>query len=104
MRWILAYDIADPRRLKRVAQQLERFAQRVQKSVFLFDGSHRTLTAALDRVAAEIDPEHDRLQAWPLAAARSEHDFGNETALPPLARAVVIVAGEILSVPSSTTS
>lgn len=32
--WVISYDIADPRRLSRVAKHLEQHAARVQKSVF----------------------------------------------------------------------
>lgn len=32
--WVISYDVAHPRRLRRIAQQLELHAVRVQKSVF----------------------------------------------------------------------
>ena len=38
MHYLVAYDIADPRRLRRVARLMERRATRCQKSVFLFRG------------------------------------------------------------------
>lgn len=43
-RFLVAYDIASPRRLRRVARCLERQAIRTQKSVFLFQGTAAQLT------------------------------------------------------------
>lgn len=67
MRWIVAYDIADPKRLSRVAKEMERHAQRVQKSVFTFSGSRISLKHLISQVERHIDPLFDRVQAWPLA-------------------------------------
>jgi CRISPR-associated endonuclease Cas2 len=36
MKFVVAYDICEPRRLRRVAKRLEQSAVRVQKSVFVF--------------------------------------------------------------------
>ena len=89
MLWIIAYDIAHPRRLRRTARVLERDAQRVQKSVFVFDGSELRLQELLERAAAQIDPQADRLQAWRLASRHPSHDYGGQANLLPLARALV---------------
>ena len=37
MRWIVLYDIRNPRRLRRVARLMEGYGQRVQHSVFECD-------------------------------------------------------------------
>src|SRR5947209_1430478 len=72
MRFLIAYDICDPRRLRRVARRLERFALRTQKSVFVFHGDDAGMTALLDAVAPLMDLDQDIIQAWKLA--------GDETA------------------------
>jgi len=48
MRFLIAYDIGDPKRLRRIARLMERHAVRVQKSVFLFDGEEAALISLLD--------------------------------------------------------
>lgn len=51
MRFLIAYDIADPRRLSRVACYLEKHAVRCQKSVFMADMTEQELVHVLDEVA-----------------------------------------------------
>lgn len=70
MLFLLAYDIADPRRLQRVARVLERHAVRCQKSVFLFRGDVAGVTAVLDEVEPLLDLAADVIQAWQLAQTR----------------------------------
>ncbi|MBT0774163.1 CRISPR-associated endonuclease Cas2 [Kineosporia sp. J2-2] len=50
-RHLLAYDIADPRRLRRVCKIMEEFGQRIQYSVFISDLSRTELVHA--RAAVE---------------------------------------------------
>ena len=50
MRFLIAYDIADPARLRRVARFLEKRALRCQKSVFHFRGDATVLTKLLDEL------------------------------------------------------
>ena len=68
MFYLIAYDIAHPRRLARVARRLEKGAFRVQYSVFMFEGSRAELRKLLDTAAQAIRPSEDRLQAWALDA------------------------------------
>ena len=63
MRFIVAYDICHPRRLKQVAKRLEQSAVRVQKSVFLYDGSREELDATCGHLVTLIDNHEDRVQA-----------------------------------------
>ncbi len=67
MYYLIAYDIADPRRLQRVARTMERHALRCQKSVFLFRGDGAAVEALLDTLAPLLVPEEDVVQAWKLA-------------------------------------
>jgi len=64
MRFIVAYDICEPRRLKRVAKRLEQSAVRVQKSVFVYEGTRGELDAVCGDLMNLIDIHEDRIQAW----------------------------------------
>jgi CRISPR-associated protein Cas2 len=66
--YVVAYDIADPRRLRRVARVMERRAVRCQKSVFVFRGDLPGLQALLDEVARLLKPAEDIVQAWKVVA------------------------------------
>lgn len=66
MPFLVAYDIADPGRLRRVARLLERRARRLQWSVFLFRGGPTEVAALLDEAARLIEPANDVIQAWPV--------------------------------------
>jgi CRISPR-associated protein Cas2 len=70
MRYLIAYDIADPRRLQRVAHFMERRALRCQKSVFLFQGDDVAVAALLDQVSPLLDAACDVVQAWQLAGGQ----------------------------------
>lgn len=73
MLFLIAYDIADPRRLRRVARRLERHALRCQKSVFVYRGDERGLQTVLDEAGSQMDLREDCLQAWRLAAGETPH-------------------------------
>src|SRR5947208_16661721 len=64
VRFVIAYDICDPKRLRRVARRLERQALRTQKSVFVFHGDEAAVQALLDDVAGLMDLRQDIVQAW----------------------------------------
>jgi len=66
MHYLIAYDIADPRRLRRVARRLERSALRCQKSVFVFDGSQEELLVLLEDMRPLLNLKEDVVQAWRL--------------------------------------
>jgi CRISPR-associated protein Cas2 len=69
MRFVLAYDVSDPRRLRRLARFLEKRALRCQYSVFLFQGDRAAVVRLLDEVRPLLDEDQDVIQAWPVAAA-----------------------------------
>ena len=66
MHYLIAYDIAHPRRLRRVARRLERSALRCQKSVFVFDGSEEELQKVLAELKPLLNLKEDIVQAWKL--------------------------------------
>jgi len=59
MKVIVAYDIADETRLRKVAKIAEDYGTRVQKSIFELDVRLSALKEMMDRVAATIEPEED---------------------------------------------
>jgi len=63
---VIAYDIANPKRLRRVAKVCESFGARVQLSVFecWLDGER--FDALVDGLRAEIDPEKDQIVFYTL--------------------------------------
>ena len=63
-RYIIAYDITHPKRLRRVARILEKHAIRSQKSVFQFFGTHDELLVVVNELNEAIDHEEDLVQAW----------------------------------------
>lgn len=69
MHYVVAYDICNPHRLRRVARVMEKYAIRTQKSVFIFEGSRRTLGKVLDELSSIMRiREGDIVQAWPVAS------------------------------------
>ena len=64
--YLIAYDIREPRRLRRVHRVLKRRALPVQESVFFFQGHEGALRRLLDEVAAAMHLGEDDLRAWPV--------------------------------------
>jgi len=88
--YIVAYDIAHPKRLRRVARFMERRAVRVQYSVFLYRGNETDLTTLLDEVRGLISEKEDVVQAWPLPSGVSPEQFVVGTAKPVNSACVVV--------------
>lgn len=66
--WLVAYDIADPRRLQRVHAYLKRHAIPVQYSVFVLRDDARALNTVLRGIAERIDENEDDVRAYHLPA------------------------------------
>lgn len=64
--YLLAYDIADPRRLQRVHRCLSRTGMRVQYSVFVAFADPPGLAAILDEVEGLMHKREDDLRAYPI--------------------------------------
>lgn len=67
MAYLIAYDIANPKRLRRAGRLLGRRAIRVQKSVYRFHGDRAALRRLVEEVRAILDERHDVLAAWRLS-------------------------------------
>lgn len=96
MLFLIAYDIADPKRLREVARCLEQHAERVQKSVFLFEGEPAQLRGIQRDLLKLIDPHEDRVQSWPIHTSRHLHRWDAGCAMPGQAQFVVISPRQML--------
>jgi len=66
--WIVAYDIADPKRLGRVHRYMVKRAIPLQKSVFQTSMSTVQLLKLRQGLSALIDPKADDIRMYPLPA------------------------------------
>ena len=67
--WLVAYDVAHPKRLRRVAKLLESVGERQQKSVFELAAGPDERQRITRRLAAIISPEEDQVLLHPLLRA-----------------------------------
>ncbi|WP_295544438.1 CRISPR-associated endonuclease Cas2 [uncultured Thiohalocapsa sp.] len=76
--YLLAYDIADPKRLVRVHRRVRNHGLPLQYSVFLVVGT----THDLDRLLAELDdiiqPNEDDIRVYPLPLTFDAHAYGRQ--------------------------
>lgn len=70
---LISYDIAHPKRLRRVAKVLEAVGDRVQKSVFECGLTRDALLALRQRLRRLIDPDEDHILIQPICAYCREH-------------------------------
>ena len=67
-RWLVCYDIRDPKRLGRVFRLLKKNGVPVQYSVFLVHASGRQIHKLLLELSQKIDPRSDDVRAYGLPA------------------------------------
>ena len=65
-RWLVAYDIADPRRLQKVGRHMRKEGLALQYSVYLVRGNKVKIELLLDQLSALIDKRADDIRAYPL--------------------------------------
>jgi CRISPR-associated protein Cas2 len=63
---LIAYDVAEPKRLYRVHRYLKSVAMDLQYSVFAGKLSERQLVRVLEELNERIDPRYDDVRAYPL--------------------------------------
>ncbi len=66
--YLIAYDIADPRRLRKVHKTLRRDAVPLQQSVFLVQCDRRGIGRLMDEIASLMHRQDDDLRAYPIPA------------------------------------
>ncbi len=64
--YLVAYDIADPRRLRKVHHRMKKSGIAAQKSVFFVNGNENQVNDILDKIAAVMNIEEDDLRAYPI--------------------------------------
>lgn len=64
--WLIAYDIASPRRLGRLGAFIKKRAVPVQYSVYYFEGSPAQLAGLMKEIGARIDASRDDVRAYPI--------------------------------------
>jgi CRISPR-associated protein Cas2 len=74
--WLVAYDIASPRRLARLHRWLVQRALPVQYSVFVFTGTAAELAELIGGIALRIHPRQDDVRLYPLERGRPVHVLG----------------------------
>lgn len=81
MRHLIAYDIADTRRLQKAHRYLTQHALPLQNSVFLHIGSQEQAQQCFDGLCRMLDVKQDNLRLYPLPNSSSIHTLG-KPALP----------------------
>ncbi|WP_077272722.1 CRISPR-associated endonuclease Cas2 [Acidithiobacillus caldus] len=64
--WMICYDINDSRRRRAIEQELQRYGDRVQKSVFECLLNPEQLRALRTNLLLFLDQEHDSIRYYPL--------------------------------------
>ncbi|MDW8324871.1 MAG: CRISPR-associated endonuclease Cas2 [Burkholderiales bacterium] len=64
--WIIAYDIADPRRLNRVHRFISQQAAPVQYSIYTLEAAPRAIERLCAELQAYIHPRADDVRIYPL--------------------------------------
>lgn len=90
MNFLIAYDIAEPRRLRRVARLLEKHALRCQKSVFLYRGELNDVVALLEELTPMLDLQEDAVQSWLLSQVQPSPTLVRGQPVPVMSSAVVL--------------
>lgn len=76
--WLIAYDIADPRRLGRVHRLLKTVAMPIQYSVFLTWLNDRQLAGLVEQLRARINVREDDVRLYHLPAVTELTTLGKQ--------------------------
>jgi len=68
--YMIVYDIADEKRLRKVHRVMKNYGLPVQQSVFFYPGSQKSVNGLLDKIAAVMSLEDDDLRAYPVRHPR----------------------------------
>ena len=85
MNMIVAYDIANPKRLNRVAKIIKDYGNRVQKSIFEVTVDNQNFNEMKTRIENEIVFEEDGVKFFPLCekCAATLENIGNGVFIDP---------------------
>ncbi len=85
--YMVAYDIADPKRLGKVYRILKKEGLAVQKSIFFVQGTELRVEQLLDQLAGVISARDDDIRAYPVTHPRDVWTTGGPLAAFPLVQA-----------------
>ena len=74
--WLICYDIANERRLRRVHRIAVRYAIPYQYSIFFKNAPRSKIVELLDKLEGAIDPRHDDVRAYPLLTSTPHRRYG----------------------------
>lgn len=74
--WLIAYDVADPRRLQRVHRCVARRALGLQYSLYLLHATPPQLASLLERLERLIDRRADDIRVYPLPSRPWFRQYG----------------------------
>jgi CRISPR-associated protein Cas2 len=74
--WLIAYDIASPRRLGRLHRFIKKNAVPVQYSVFYFEGSTSQVRRLLADIEKRISAREDDVRAYPVPNVPEYYSIG----------------------------
>lgn len=92
-RFLVCYDVADPKRLGKVHRRVSALALPVQYSVYLFHGTPEQLDSLLDELSQIIDPAEDDVRVYPVPACLELAMGGRGLAAPDIFLVGTDVAG-----------
>lgn len=76
--YLIAYDIANPRRLSRVHRCLKKQGMPVQYSVFTVVAKRKSLIRLLESLALLLEPSEDDVRCYRLPTAIETHALGKQ--------------------------
>ncbi len=80
---VIAYDITDDKRRRQLAQLLEGYGERVQKSVFECHLDRRRLARLRREMQRHADPQTDRIRIYTLCRRDARHVHHDGRGQPP---------------------
>ncbi len=74
--YIIAYDISDPKRLRKVHRLVKEYAMALQHSVFIAPFSQSLLNEMVSRLKKIIAPSKDDVRIYPLSYPQTPEIYG----------------------------
>lgn len=78
-RWLVAYDVRDARRLKRLHREMTAWGLPIEYSVFLLSGTEDRCRACLKALCALLDPKRDDHRCFRLPTGFARVHLGRKS-------------------------
>lgn len=76
MKYLIGYDIADPKRLNKIHKRMTKYGIPLQYSIFLLEGTKLFLQECLNEVLKIMDKKQDDLRVYPLFNNTNQWQIG----------------------------